>query len=180
MSPVSRCSYRVAGRAPISRCRLARGAVALDPRPAGGYVPSPDWRRQVAKKGGWIDTAEADSPFAALRALARPEPDRESSPAEAASPQPSSGPTASSPAGSAPAPRRAVVRIEKKGRGGRTVTRIERLGLDADALAALATRLRRALGCGGAVEGEDIIVQGDVRDRVVAWLEADGVTRISR
>ncbi len=128
----------------------------------------------MAKKGAWIDTSEADSPFAVLRALASPATSPEPVPPTAVPASPDAPP------GSPSVPRRAVVRIEKKGRGGRTVTRIEQLGLDADALAVLATRLRRALGCGGAVEGADVIVQGDVRDRVVAFLEAEGVTRISR
>ncbi len=135
----------------------------------------------MAKKRGWIDTAEADSPFAGLRALMPPDAAPSPAPAEAApTPTPSAASSAPDASPRPDIPRRAVVRIEKKGRGGRTVTRVEQLGLDPAALEGLATRLRRALGCGGAVEGTDVIVQGDVRDRVVAWLEAEGVRRISR
>jgi translation initiation factor 1 len=70
--------------------------------------------------------------------------------------------------------------MERKGRGGRTVTVVEQLGLREPALEALCGELKRALGCGGAVEGEAIAVQGDVRDRVAAWLADRGVRKVIR
>jgi predicted translation initiation factor SUI1 len=76
-------------------------------------------------------------------------------------------------------PARAVVRMERKGRGGKEATVVEKLDLDARTLAAWADALKRALGCGGGVEDGGIVVQGDQRDRVVGWLEARGVRKIS-
>jgi len=77
-----------------------------------------------------------------------------------------------------PPPARAVVRIERKGRGGKEATVIEKLALPPRELAAWADTLKRSLGCGGAVEGDAIVVQGDQRERVRKWLEAKGVGRV--
>ena len=71
-----------------------------------------------------------------------------------------------------------VVRVscETKGRGGKAVTVIRGLDLDAAALAALGKRLRTACGAGGAVKEGGLEVQGDHRSRVVDCLKADGWT----
>ena len=72
-------------------------------------------------------------------------------------------------------PGRAVLSRETKGRGGKTVTRISfRDGTPPDT-AALAKSLRTAMGCGGTVEGDDILLQGDQTDKASAWLSAKGV-----
>src|SRR5258708_29543191 len=64
-----------------------------------------------------------------------------------------------------PGPARAVVRMERKGRRGKEVTVIERLGLPAAQLDAWLKALKAALGCGGALEGEALVLQGDHRPR---------------
>ena len=71
-----------------------------------------------------------------------------------------------------------VVRVscETKGRGGKAVTVVRGLPLDAAALAALGKRLRSACGAGGAVKDGALEVQGDHRSRVVDDLKADGWT----
>ena len=71
-----------------------------------------------------------------------------------------------------------VVRVscETKGRGGKAVTVVRGLPLDAAALAALGKRLRSACGAGGAVKDGVLEVQGDHRSRVVDELKADGWT----
>src|SRR5262245_8486721 len=58
------------------------------------------------------------------------------------------------------APARAVVRLERKGRGGKEVTVVEKLGLAAAALETWCRELKQALGCGGAVDGASIVLQG--------------------
>ncbi|HUL60655.1 MAG TPA: translation initiation factor [Anaeromyxobacteraceae bacterium] len=82
------------------------------------------------------------------------------------------------PAG-APIPARAVVRLERKGRGGKDATVVEKLALPPAALSAWADDLKRSLGCGGGVEGDAIAVQGDQRERVRRWLEARGVRKVT-
>jgi translation initiation factor 1 len=69
-----------------------------------------------------------------------------------------------------------VVRVsrETKGRGGKAVTVIRGLTLDADALAALGKRLRTACGAGGTLKDGVLEVQGDHCERVIAWLSDEG------
>ena len=75
---------------------------------------------------------------------------------------------------------RAVVRLERTGRGGKTVTVIEQLAVTPSELGNWLKALKSALGCGGQVEDGAIVLQGDQRDRVVAQLEARGVKRVIR
>lgn len=63
---------------------------------------------------------------------------------------------------------------ESKGRGGKTVTLVRGLPLDAPTLATLAKQLRSACGAGGTVKDGVVEVQGDHADRVLAWLAAQG------
>lgn len=76
-------------------------------------------------------------------------------------------------------PARAVVRMERKGRGGKEVTVVDKLGLRAGELEAWCKDLKQALGCGGAVDGELIVLQGDLRARVPAVLTAKGVAKVT-
>ena len=39
--------------------------------------------------------------------------------------------------------------------------------------------LKQSLGCGGAVEGDLLVLQGDQRDRVARWLQARGVRKVT-
>lgn len=76
-------------------------------------------------------------------------------------------------------PARSVVRYERKGRGGKEVTLVEKLDLGAAELEAWCRDLKRALGCGGSVEGSAILLAGDQRGRLAALLEARGVRKIT-
>ena len=69
-----------------------------------------------------------------------------------------------------------VVRVsrETKGRGGKTVTRVLGLALDAAALGVLGKQLRAACGAGGTVKDGVIEVQGDHCDLVMAALRRHG------
>jgi translation initiation factor 1 len=86
---------------------------------------------------------------------------------------------ASAKPGGKPPPARAVVRMERAGRGGRTVTVVEKLELRAVELEAWLGELKRALGCGGVVEGAALVLQGDTRERVGEWLERRGVKKVT-
>lgn len=68
------------------------------------------------------------------------------------------------------------VRREVGGRGGKTVTAVRGLPLAAEAMTALAKRLRSACGAGGTVKEGVLEVQGDHVDRVIALLQAEGYT----
>ena len=63
---------------------------------------------------------------------------------------------------------------ESKGRGGKVVTLVRGLALDAAALAALGQRLRAACGSGGTAKEGVLELQGDHCERVVEWLLREG------
>ncbi|PKO32954.1 MAG: stress response translation initiation inhibitor YciH [Betaproteobacteria bacterium HGW-Betaproteobacteria-9] len=69
-----------------------------------------------------------------------------------------------------------IVRVsrETKGRGGKAVTLVKGLALDAAALAALGKQLKAACGTGGTVKDGVIEIQGDHVDKVMASLQAAG------
>ncbi|MCI0570345.1 MAG: translation initiation factor [Myxococcaceae bacterium] len=125
--------------------------------------------RDKEKDRGWKDTGGEQgfhSPFAGLGKLKEGLP---SAPAPAGTPAPVA----------VKGPARAVVRMERKGRGGKEVTVVEGLGLPARELEAWLKALKGALGCGGAVEEGDLVLQGDQRDRLPGLLEARGVRKVS-
>ena len=68
----------------------------------------------------------------------------------------------------------ARLRIEKAGRGGKTVTVVDGLPANDAFLKELLQELKRACGCGGAVRDNGVELQGDLRERVRAWLVKKG------
>lgn len=73
----------------------------------------------------------------------------------------------------------AVIRLERKGRGGKEATVVEKLGLPRRELATWLSELKAALGCGGAVEGDALALQGDQRVRVRELLLQRGVRKVT-
>lgn len=71
-----------------------------------------------------------------------------------------------------------VVRREKKGRGGKVATVIEGIKRPPSALERIARELKRALGCGASIEGDTIVVQGDMAGRIEPWLLALGAKKV--
>jgi translation initiation factor 1 len=120
------------------------------------------------------------NPFASLRALASPAAASEvkGTPAPAAdgsvlrkrSPAPAATPK--------PIPR-AVVRLERSGRGGKEVTVVEHLAITTAARDEWVQALKAALGCGGTVEDERLVLQGDQSKRLPALLQARGVKKVT-
>jgi translation initiation factor 1 len=66
---------------------------------------------------------------------------------------------------------KAVVRLERKGRGGKEATIVEGLGLSESELGSWLAELKKVMGCGGTIEGDSLVVQGDQRSRVADWLK---------
>ena len=60
----------------------------------------------------------------------------------------------------------AKLRMEKKGRGGKTVTVVDGLPRNAAFLKELCQELKRACGTGGAVLEDGVELQGDLRERL--------------
>ena len=73
---------------------------------------------------------------------------------------------------------RAIVRMERAGRGGKEVTVVEQLGLPSSDLESWLKALKAALGCGGSIEGNSLMLQGDHRKRLPDVLKARGVRKV--
>lgn len=69
------------------------------------------------------------------------------------------------------------VSMEKKGRGGKTVTLIKGfIGTEED-LKNLGKLLKTKCGVGGSVKDEEIIIQGDFKQRIIELLKTEGYTQ---
>lgn len=71
-----------------------------------------------------------------------------------------------------------VLRREKKGHGGKTVTVVSGLEMPAIELEHLAKAMRKGLGCGSTVEQGAVMLQGDIQQRAQTWLREHGATKI--
>lgn len=66
------------------------------------------------------------------------------------------------------------LRLERKGRGGKSVTLVEGLPPNEDLLKQIAKELKRHCGVGGSVKNGMIEIQGDVRDSALPLLQEKG------
>jgi translation initiation factor 1 len=116
------------------------------------------------------------NPFAQLKQLRGDRPD-----APPLAPAPPAPPAAPEPAqrSTGPSIPRAVVRLERTGRGGKEVTVIEHLAVPPMEREKWLKALKGALGCGGVVEGDALVLQGDQRTRVPKLLAARGVKKVT-
>ena len=69
------------------------------------------------------------------------------------------------------------VSMEKKGRGGKTVTLIKGFVGTEDDLKELGKLLKTKCGVGGSVKDDEIIIQGDFKQRIIDLLKAEGYTQ---
>lgn len=69
------------------------------------------------------------------------------------------------------------VSIEKKGRGGKTVTLINGFIGTEDDLKELGKLLKTKCGVGGSVKDSEIIIQGEFKQRIIDLLKAEGYTQ---
>lgn len=85
-------------------------------------------------------------------------------------PQPELAPASAKPA------KKEILEVifERKGRGGKVATIITGFTGTDDELADIASHLKKSLGTGGSARGGEILIQGDRRAAVAAWLRAQG------
>lgn len=73
-----------------------------------------------------------------------------------------------------PAQHKVTVRLDRKGRGGKTVTVIEGLRIPQKELEPLLRKLKAGLGTGGTLKGVSLEIQGDHRVALITLLEKMG------
>jgi translation initiation factor 1 len=132
-------------------------------------------RNKPSKKQAVSATPEAKlshNPFGQLSKLDAAVPEGESA-NESARPEPEPEPEPEPPLRF---PMKLVVRMEKKGRRGKTVTRIS--GLPRRELKDLSVEMKKALGCGAMVEDNEVVLQGSLVDRASAWLNKQGAKQV--
>lgn len=66
------------------------------------------------------------------------------------------------------------LRLEKQGRGGKIVTVLYDLSLCGETAEELCRRLQKHCGCGGAATENEILLQGDMREKVRQFLTKEG------
>jgi len=66
------------------------------------------------------------------------------------------------------------VAIEKNGRGGKVVTIVRGFVGTEDDMKSLGKFLKTKCGVGGSVKDEEIIIQGNLKDKVITLLKTDG------
>lgn len=76
-------------------------------------------------------------------------------------------------------PARAVVRLERAGRGGKEVTIVSHLELPVMEREVWLKALKAGLGCGGQVDGDALVLQGDQRERLPKLLTERGVKKVT-
>ena len=67
-----------------------------------------------------------------------------------------------------------VIRLDRKGRGGKSMTVVDGLCLPKDELEVLLKRVKSSLGTGGTCKESALEIQGDHRDALMGMLEAAG------
>jgi len=79
-----------------------------------------------------------------------------------------------------PAQQKLRIRLDTKHRAGKAVTLVEGFtGSDEDC-EALGKKLKSFCGSGGSVKDQEIIVQGDHRDKILKWLQQQGYTQTKK
>lgn len=79
-----------------------------------------------------------------------------------------------------PADQRLWIELDKKQRGGKTVTLVTGFTGTEEDLEKLSKQLKNFCGTGGSAKDGEIIIQGDQRDKVLAWLLKNGYSKTKK
>ena len=79
-----------------------------------------------------------------------------------------------------PARQKLKIILDKKQRAGKAVTLITGFIGKENGLHELGKKLKTFCGTGGSVKDNEIIIQGDHRDKVVQWLQKNGYTAANK
>lgn len=72
------------------------------------------------------------------------------------------------------------VHLEKKGRGGKAVSIIRGLKMTDTKMKEIERKLKSICGVGGTQKNQEIIIQGDHRDKIITYLKKLGATDIKK
>jgi translation initiation factor 1 len=67
--------------------------------------------------------------------------------------------------------------LDKKHRGGKVVSIIKGFSMKEDDIEDLARKLKTFCGSGGSAKGNEIIIQGDHREKILLWLLKNGYSK---
>jgi len=70
-----------------------------------------------------------------------------------------------------------TVVLDKKHRGGKVVSIIKGFSMKEDEIEVLAKKLKTFCGSGGSVKDNEIIIQGDHREKILRWLLKNGFSK---
>lgn len=72
------------------------------------------------------------------------------------------------------------VHLEKKGRGGKPVSIVKGLKMTDTMMKEIERKLKSLCGVGGTQKNQEIIIQGDQRDKIINYLKTLGATDIKK
>jgi len=67
--------------------------------------------------------------------------------------------------------------LDKKHRGGKVVSIIKDFSMKEDEIELLGKKLKTFCGSGGSVKDNEIIIQGDHREKILQWLLKNGYSK---
>lgn len=73
-----------------------------------------------------------------------------------------------------------TVRLDSKHRGGKMVTLVEGFSGNIANLVKLGKQLKSYCGTGGSVKNNEILIQGDNREKILLWLNRNGYSQTKK
>ena len=73
---------------------------------------------------------------------------------------------------------RIIIRLDKKQRAGKVVTLISGFDADRSKIELIGKDLKKYCGTGGTVEDNEVLIQGDIREKAQQWLRKNGYKNI--
>jgi translation initiation factor 1 len=76
-----------------------------------------------------------------------------------------------------PKEQKLTIVLDKKHRGGKVVSIIKDFSMKENEIEEVAKKLKSFCGSGGSVKNNEIIIQGDHREKILQWLLKNGYTK---